>query len=249
MREHAVARHSFGEDAPKNIRRAGSTRTSEKIRGGPDRGRARIASVNKADITPALVARLVAAQFPQWAHLPVMPVELDGWDNTTVRLGHEYSVRLPSGDEYLAQVEKEHRWLPILGAQLPLPIPEPLAKGRPGCGFPRPWSIYRWLEGEPAGIERIADLTQFATDLAGFLAALYAIDPTDGPPPGTHNFSRGGPITTYAAQTRQSIALLADEIDAQAATDVWEAAITGLWDRAPVWVHGDVAASKRSRRP
>ncbi len=207
------------------------------------RGRARIAAVDKADITPELVARLVAAQFPQWAHLPVTPVEVDGWDNTTVRLGREYSVRLPSGDAYVAQVEKEHRWLPVLAPRLPLPIPEPVALGQPGCGFPRPWSIYRWLEGDVADIERVADLTQFATDLAGFLAALYAIDPTDGPSPGAHNFSRGGSVNTYDGETRHSIDLLVDEIDSTAATDVWEAAIAGAWDRAPVWVHGDVAAT------
>ncbi len=36
---------------------------------------------------------LVAEQFPQWTHLPVRPVELDGWDNTTFRLGDDMSVR------------------------------------------------------------------------------------------------------------------------------------------------------------
>src|SRR6476659_1947546 len=85
-------------------------------------GRARIAAVDRADITPAFVARLVAAQFPQWAHLPVTPVELDGRDNTTLRLRREYSVRLPSGDAHVAPVDKEHRWLPVLARQLPLPI-------------------------------------------------------------------------------------------------------------------------------
>ena len=199
--------------------------------------------VDNADITPTLVARLVAAQFPQWAHLPVTPVDLDGWDNTTVRLGKELSVRLPSGDAYIAQVDKEHRWLPILGRQLPLPIPEPVARGRPGCGFPRPWSIYRWLDGENASIERVGDLTQFATDLAGFLVALYEIDATDGPLPGAHNFFRGGPINTYDAETRESIEMLADEIDAKTATDVWEAAIGEGWDRVPVWVHGDITGT------
>jgi len=79
--------------------------------------------MNKADITPALVSRLLAAQFPHWAHLPVAPVELDGWDNTTFRIGAELAVRLPSADVYVPQVEKEHRWLPILAPQLPLPIP------------------------------------------------------------------------------------------------------------------------------
>ena len=100
--------------------------------------------VKKADITPELVSRLVASQFPQWAELPVRPVDVDGWDNATFRLGERMSVRLPSSQAYVEQVEKEHRWLPILAPQLPLPIPEPLAKGKPGCGFPRPWSVYRW---------------------------------------------------------------------------------------------------------
>ncbi len=101
--------------------------------------------MDKANITPTLVMSLVATQFPRWADLPVTRVERDGWDNTSFRLGEEMLVRLPSADRYTPQVEKQHRWLPILARQLPLPIPEPLAQGVPGCGFPRPWSIYRWL--------------------------------------------------------------------------------------------------------
>ena len=89
--------------------------------------------VKKADITPELVSRLVASQFPQWAELPVRPVDVDGWDNATFRLGERMSVRLPSSQAYVEQVEKEHRWLPVLAPQLPLQIPEPLAKGEPGC--------------------------------------------------------------------------------------------------------------------
>jgi hypothetical protein len=92
--------------------------------------------VNKSEITPALVRRLVAAQFPQWSDLPVTRIELDGWDNATFRLGREMSVRLPSGDAYTAQVDKEHRWLPALAAQLPLPIPQPLARARRAKSFP-----------------------------------------------------------------------------------------------------------------
>jgi hypothetical protein len=103
-----------------------------------------------------------------------VPVKLDGWDNTTFRLGDELSVRLPSGDDYVAQVGKEHRWLPVLARYLPRPIPVPVAMGRPGNGFSRPWSVYRWIEGEPATARQIADLAGFAEDLAGFLAALYA---------------------------------------------------------------------------
>jgi aminoglycoside phosphotransferase (APT) family kinase protein len=199
--------------------------------------------VNNAEITPRLVSRLLAAQFPHWAHLPVAPVDLDGWDNTSFRLGEDLSVRLPSHDRYVPQVDKEHRWLPILAPQLPLPIPEPLAKGGPGCGFPRPWSVYRWLPGEPATADRVADLDSFATDLADFLAALYAIDPEGGPVAGEHSFFRGGSLTTYDHETRGAIAALPASIDADAATAVWEAALAATWHGPSVWIHGDVTAS------
>ncbi len=153
-------------------------------------------------IDVSLVGRLVAAQFPQWADLPIRPVEFDGWDNRTFRLGKVMSVRLPSAGGYAAQVDKEHRWLPRLGPHLPLPIPVPLAKGEPGEGYPWPWSVYGWLDGEHATLKRIADLHGFASALAGFLVALQRIDPTGGPAPGPHNFFRGGPLTVYDAETR-----------------------------------------------
>ncbi len=199
--------------------------------------------MDKRDITPAVAARLVASQFPQWAGLPVRPVKLNGWDNTTFRLGDEFSVRLPIHDAYVPQVEKEHRWLPILARHLPLPIPEPVAMGEPGDGFPRPWSIYRWIGGDTARVDRIASLTTFAADLAGFLTALYAIDASGGPPAGAHSFFRGGALDTYDIQSREAIRLLESELDADAATEVWEAALASTWDRSPVWVHGDVTAS------
>ena len=195
--------------------------------------------MRKADITPELVAWLIAEQFPQWSGLPVQPVALDGIDNTTFRLGDALSVRLPSADAYVEQVEKEHRWLSVLAPQLPLPIPEPLAKGVPGCGFPRPWSVYRWIDGEPAASARIADLPQFAADLAGFLAALYAIDPAGGPGPGTHNFHRGGPLAVYDDETRAALAELRGHIDTGLAAEVWQAANEAAWDGPPVWFHGD----------
>lgn len=197
---------------------------------------------NRTDITPTLASRLVDAQFPAWAGLPVIPVELGGWDNVTFRLGGEMSVRLPSADAYVEQIEKEHRWLPFLAPQLPLPIPQPLALGAPGSDFPRPWSIYRWIEGRHATFERIADLSQFATELAGFLNDLYRIDPAGGPPPGPHSFFRGGSIATYNDETREAIDALRGEFDTDAASDAWETALGAAWEGSPVWVHGDVAA-------
>lgn len=186
--------------------------------------------------------RLVAGQFPHWAALPVTPVEFGGVDNRTFRLGTGLSVRLPSAPHYAAQVAKEQRWLPILAPQLPLPIPVPLALGVPAEGYPWHWSVYRWLDGTPASTGRIADLTAFASALARFLVRLRAVDPTDGPPPGRHNFFRGGPLQTYDAETRDAIAALAGRIDRERVSRVWDAAIAATWRGSPVWFHGDVSA-------
>jgi aminoglycoside phosphotransferase (APT) family kinase protein len=42
-----------------------------------------------------LVRRLLAAQFPQWAGLPIEALPFGGTDNAIYRLGDELSVRLP----------------------------------------------------------------------------------------------------------------------------------------------------------
>ncbi len=193
-------------------------------------------------IDDTLVRRLVAMQFPQWASLSVRPVAQSGWDNRTFHLGEHMVARLPSAEAYVAQVEKEHRWLPRLAPLLPLAIPEPVAVGDPASGYPWQWSIYRWIEGLTASPERIADLRDFAIALGQFLATFQRIDPTDGPPPGLHNFHRGGLLATYDSETRKAIAALQGKIDVGAATEVWEAALATNWHSSAVWIHGDVSA-------
>jgi aminoglycoside phosphotransferase (APT) family kinase protein len=193
-------------------------------------------------IDAALARRLVDSQFPQWSHLPIAAVELDGWDNRTFRLGSELTIRLPSGGWYAQQVDKEQRWLPVLAPQLPLPIPTPVARGEPDLGYPYPWSVYRWLDGELASTARIDDRIGFAASLAAFLNALARVDATDGPAPGQHNFFRGGPLATYEAEALDAIEALGDEIPTESVKRVWEDAMTTSWERDPVWLHGDVAS-------
>ena len=119
-----------------------------------------------APIDADLVRRLVADQFPEWAGLPVTPVAKAGWDNDTYRLGDALSVRLPRYERWVGQVEREQTWLPRLAPQLPLPVPEPLAQGEPAEGYPYPWSVLRWLDGEPATTAAVTDPRRVALDLA-----------------------------------------------------------------------------------
>ena len=190
----------------------------------------------------ALVRQLLAAQFPQWADLPIEPVHSAGTDNAIYRVGDDMAVRLPRIHWATGQMDKEHQWLPRLAPLLPLAIPVPLAKGTPGEGYPWHWSVYQWLEGENATIEPFADPGQAATELAQFIAALQRIDPTGGPPPGPHNFFRGVPLAMRDPHTRAVIASLHGTLDASALTAAWEATLQApAWDGPPVWIHGDLS--------
>jgi aminoglycoside phosphotransferase (APT) family kinase protein len=172
--------------------------------------------------------------------LPIVPVEPGGWNNRTFRLGSALSVRLPRARRYASQASKEHRWLPKLAASLPLPIPESLALGRPGFGYPWRWSVRRWIDGDVASRQTIIDLNAFAHDLAAFLNALRRIDAQRGPAAGRHNFFRGDDLRVYDAQTWQALSEAGE--DAGVAADIWKHACATHWDAAPVWVHGDIAA-------
>ena len=188
------------------------------------------------------VRALVGSQFPQWAGLNIRPVELSGWDNRSFRLGNEMLIRMPSAARYVAQVEKEHRWLPALAPLLPFPISAPLALGQPGQGYPFRWSVYRWLEGEPLarGLDRV-DLSTIAVDVAAFLRALHGVDASDGPPAGAHNFHRGGSLSVYDGEAKASAVRLADEVDQALAMEIWQLALSSHWRKQGVWVHGDIA--------
>jgi aminoglycoside phosphotransferase (APT) family kinase protein len=197
--------------------------------------------INKLIIDASLVRRLITTQFPQLANLEITPVQQSGWDNRTFHLGKRMTVRLPSQAEYAEQAQKEYRWLSELGPQLPLAIPIPLALGKPSEEYPWHWSIYNWLNGDTATVERIEDLNRFAMTLANFLITLQKCQTTNGPVAGPHSFYRGGELATYDAQTKQAIDHLSDQIDKNLITEIWHKALASIWNKPPVWVHGDIA--------
>lgn len=185
-----------------------------------------------------LVRRLLAAQFPDWATLPITPVSSSGTDNALYRLGGDKVVRLPRIGWAAADVAKEQAWLPGLASQLPLAVPTPLALGAPGEGYPWPWSVYNWLEGKNPQLDTLEHPQRFTTDLAGFINALHKVETAGGPPAG-----RGVPLAERDEATRQALAALTGRVDVGAAAAAWDAALNAPpWRGAPVWVHGDLQA-------
>jgi aminoglycoside phosphotransferase (APT) family kinase protein len=194
-------------------------------------------------IDASLVERLLAAQLPEWTDLPLELVDSAGSDNVLYRLGDDMVVRLPRRSGRTEDsLDKECRWLPMLAPHLPLAVPVPLARGAPGEGYPCRWAVFSWLEGETASFEAVAGARQAALDLAGFLRAFHGVDADGAPLPGEHNFFRGVPLAERDANVRAAIESLRGEMDADAVTAAWEAAL-GVpdWEGPPVWIHGDFA--------
>ena len=192
-------------------------------------------------IYPGLVGRLLASQFPEWADLPLRRLYPAGSDNVIYRLGENMSVRLPRGDWAAGQAAKEHYWLPRLAPRLPLPIPVPLGVGKPAFGYPWDWSVWRWLPGETATVQGLANPRRTARELAEFLTALQYALPVDSDAPSPHDEVTGVPLARRDRATRAAIAAVQDTFDAPAMTAVWDAALRApAWDRGPVWFHGDV---------
>ncbi|GAC1316750.1 MAG: hypothetical protein NVSMB16_13480 [Acidimicrobiales bacterium] len=192
---------------------------------------------DEVDTDVDLVRRLLASQHPQWAELPIKRVVSAGTDNAIYRLGDGLAVRLPRISWAVDLVAKERTWLPVLAPQLPLAVPLPVAAGEPDEVFPSPWGVVRWLPGDLASADRLADPIQTAIDLADLVRALRTVDPAGGP---RHN--RGLPVRLNDAMVRRGIAGLRSEVDTAAITEAWKRVLAAPdYEDPPVWFHGDLS--------
>jgi aminoglycoside phosphotransferase (APT) family kinase protein len=195
---------------------------------------------DEVETDPSLVRRLLAAQFPRWADLPITPVASAGTDNAIYRLGDDMAVRLPRLSRAVEMLEKEQRWLPRLASLLPLAVPTPLADSGPDDEFPYPWSVYRWLDGDNLVEQPDVDMDDLSVRLGQFVAAFHRMDPTGAPPS-----PRSGSLCSPAQDERvrgQIQDLAADGVlDADVATSAWQAARAApAWDGPSVCVHADL---------
>ncbi|MFE9726893.1 aminoglycoside phosphotransferase family protein [Streptomyces sp. NPDC005794] len=182
----------------------------------------------------ALVRRLLAAQFPAWAGLPVERVGSHGTVNAIYRLGADLVVRLPRVEGGSKDVAAERHWLPRLAPHLPLAVPVPLAEGVPGEGYPWSWSVCCWIDGDNPAVG--SGSAAFAAGIAEFVLALRGVDTTGGPPA-----FRSEPLAARDAATRGALDTLHGVIDTGAASAVWSDALRAPAPQGPaVWVHGDL---------
>ena len=94
-----------------------------------------------------------------------------------------------------------------------------------------------FLPGRPAADVPGYDPREAAAAVGGFLGALHVPAPTDAP----ENPFRGIWVGERASTVFENLRLAAGQVDRAAVLWVWESALSApRWDRAPVWLHGDL---------
>lgn len=188
------------------------------------------------EVTPELVRRLLREQMPQWAGLQLSDKPLRGTDNALYRLGDDMVARFPRIHWAVDAIPKEFEWLPRLAERLPLEIPVPLALGEPGAGYPWPWSVYSWLDGDDLVAQGEIDRDAFLDDVVQFIQALRSVE-IAGSPSGRSGF----PLRKADRSVQDAIARLPGRYDREPILHVWRAALeVPEWSGLPVWVHADL---------
>ncbi|MEV0850223.1 aminoglycoside phosphotransferase family protein [Streptomyces sp. NPDC049954] len=135
---------------------------------------------DQVDVTTGIVATLIQEQFPQWSGKAIQPLSSTGTVNAVFRIGNDLSARFPlrlaEAAEVRAVLEQEARASAELAQASPFPAPEPVALGKPGAGYPMPWSVQTWLPGTVAFDADPSRSVAFAEDLAAFITALRGAD-------------------------------------------------------------------------
>ena len=136
--------------------------------------------VDQLTVPPETVRELVDRQFPQWRPLPVRRVRSPRGRSTrssgsatgsppVFRCSPATWRRRGSGLESEASAARR-----LLG-RTRFPVPEPVAVGEPGAGYPLPWSVQTWLPGSTATEQDPGESAGFAHDLAELIGGIRAI--------------------------------------------------------------------------
>ncbi|MEO6997103.1 MAG: aminoglycoside phosphotransferase family protein [Terracoccus sp.] len=192
-------------------------------------------------VDAALVARLVADQFPELAGLPVSRLRSTGTVNAIFRVGEHHYARMPLTPDWASDLERELTWLPTLAPHLPLPVPRPVGRGTPTEAYPQPWALFDWVEGQPYAAP-LVDESQAAVDLAQFVGGLRGVPIVGGEPPAGRE-----PLACLDDDTRRALRAggelgLVDEVAALAAWDraLQAPAFSGEGGEHRVWIHADL---------
>lgn len=169
------------------------------------------------EVTTDQVRRLIADQVPQWAGATITKLHRQR-DLPARGPRHRALPLTPDPDPATTrrQLETSAAAMREFREACPVPCPEPLFIGSPGAGYPQPWSVQTWLDGEiasPSG--NGADL---ARDLVHLVRTLRSADTRGRPFPGG---GRGGTTSDDDPWVQRCFAESDDLFDTRPARELW----------------------------
>lgn len=203
-------------------------------------------SAGEQEPNPALVGQLLREQVPQLSGQPVTPSTGSGSSNWVFRLGQDHAVRLPRSDSYVDDLEKEVRWLPVLGPQLTVRVPEIVFVGQPSRAFSRPWTVVTWVPGElPPQQQDRSEQDRLAKALGRFTRSLHAVESFGFPAGAEHwGYRAGEPVTDHIdAWVDRAADGLEDLFDPGQVREAWRLVRqVPPASEEPCWIHTDLSA-------
>ncbi|HEY0240826.1 MAG TPA: phosphotransferase [Friedmanniella sp.] len=172
------------------------------------------------------VRALLAEQLPQWADLEVRLLPQTGTVNAVARLGEGLAARFPLQPGPVADVRRtlaaEVDAARRLAGRVSVPVPEVVALGEPGHGYPLPWSVQTWLPGADGTCVDPGGSNGFARDLAALVGELRAV-PTGGRTfVGERRTNRGGVVADHDGWVRTCLSRSAGLLDVPALATLWD---------------------------
>jgi aminoglycoside phosphotransferase (APT) family kinase protein len=192
-------------------------------------------------VSAAVVRELIGAQFPRWRGRPVRRVSSPGTVNAVFRVGGDLAARFPlrgaDAVQALSSLESEAAAARELAPATRFPVPQPVALGEPGPGYPLPWSVQTWLPGVTGDVADPGRSAAFAADLAEFIAGVRAVGTRGRTFAGS---GRGGGLTDHDEWMAACLRASAGLLDVPRLTRLW-AAFRELPREGPdVMSHGDL---------
>ncbi|MEZ5167975.1 MAG: phosphotransferase [Acidimicrobiales bacterium] len=177
---------------------------------------------DQVDVTESQVAALLTDQVPVLAGLRVVAWPAPGTVHAIFRIGAHAAGRFPrrlrDPEVVASELGSAASAANEFRAASAIPSPEPIHVGRPGRGFPMPWSVHTWVPGTTATPLSCAHSSTFAADLASLLRELRGW-PTRG-----RRFEgggRGGDLRDHDEWVLECIRRNGEHFDADALTAMW----------------------------
>lgn len=199
---------------------------------------------DQIDINVGQVIALVSDQLPHLLGMDVEAIASAGTVNAIFRVGNEVTTRFPlrraDPDLVRHDLQREmtaaiefHRVCPVASA-------EPFHLGRPGHGYPLPWTAQSWVPGTIATPTSCQNSAGIARELALLIERLRAVD-TRGRSFG--GGGRGGVLSDHDVWVEECIARSEGLVDTDAMRAMWQRFRVLPRDGPDAMCHGDLTPS------